>query len=127
MSRGAGRVADSVAGQWLDELAATTTHLSLSLGDPASVLNPHTLEPSGLVFARSPVTWARSGRLLRNTNVLSWAGLLANTDITHIVGWNAAFNGAYTFSAPINPLSYEEIASGGLVIAVDDFYVGLDL
>lgn len=126
MARGQGRVADSLAVPWLDQLAAATTYLSLSTGDPFSVSDPKTLEPGGPVYARAPVTWTRSGRLLYNAVALAWTGVPANSVVAYIVGWDAAFNGNVTFGTPITPLTYGQSQAGGLIIDIGQFFVGLD-
>lgn len=127
MARAPGRVSDTIANDWLATLATRTTHLSVMTGDPYSVADPLTLEPSGGVYARAAVAWTRTGRLLGNSNVLSWIGLPPGTVLTHLSGWNAAFNGALTFAMPIDPLDYSQIAAGGLIIPVMELLVGLDL
>lgn len=126
MARTAGRVADFVAIPWLDELALKTTHVSLSTADPFGVLDPKTVEPPGPVYSRASVTWTRSGRLLVNSNRLVWTGLLQNTNVTHMSGWTAAFNGDLTFAMPIPPLDYSETLIGGLVVLAGELFVGLD-
>lgn len=127
MARAPGRVSDAIANEWLTLLATRTTHLSVMTGDPYSVADPLTLEPAGGVYARAAVAWTRTGRLLGNSNSLSWTGIPAGTVLTHLAGWDAAFNGAVTFAMPITPLDYSSVTGGGLIIPVMELLVGLDL
>lgn len=115
-----GRVSDALVVGWLDELAATTTHLSLVTQDPFTVADPLTVEPAGGVYSRAPVTWTRSGTVLRNAILLVWAGLPAGINIVGIAGFTAAFNGAPTLYHPVGPLAYPQ--GGGLTIPAEELF-----
>lgn len=119
-----GRVSDVVAADWLADLAARSLFLGLMTADPYSVADPLTVEVTGLAYGRVPVTWLTSARLLRNEDLLAWIGIPAGTTIAAITGWDTAFNGVMSFSAPYGPTLWP--APGGLTIPAEDFFVGMD-
>lgn len=119
----AGRVSDVVAGEWLADLAARSTHLALMVQDPFSVVDPLTVEVGG-AYSRVMVSWLTSLRLLRNQGLLAWSGIPAGTQVVAIAGFDAGFNGAMSFSAPITPRFFPD--GGGITIPAEDFFVGLD-
>ena len=118
-----GRVSDTIAAVWLAELVARTTHLTLMLADPFSVVDPLTVEPTG-AFTRATVSWTVGPRLIRNTSQLVWTGIPVGSLIVAIVGMTAAFNGTVTFSAPHPPTSFPN--GGGLIIPANQFFTGVD-
>lgn len=120
-----GRVSDITAQRWLDDLAVRATHLGLSTQDPYTVNDPLTVEPQALGYNRAPVTWARSGRVLRNAVPVSWTGLPPATRIVSITLWSAAVNGELLANVPIEVI--ELATSGGFPIGVQQLFVGLDL
>lgn len=119
----AGRVSDVVASAWLADLAARSTHLALMTQDPYSVVDPLTVEVGG-AYSRVLVSWLTSLRLLRNAGALVWSGIPSGTQVVAIAGFDAGFNGAMSFSAPIPARFWPN--GGGLTIPAEDFFVGLD-
>lgn len=120
-----GRVADDVAADWLTDLATRATHLTLMTADPFSVVDPLTVEVTSGTYARASVNWTQGVRLLRNANMLVWTGIPVSTSVAAIAAFDAAFNGNLVASSPITPALFYAVA-GGLTIAVDDFFLGLD-
>lgn len=121
----AGRVADDVASDWLDDLITRCTHIGLCSADPLAVMDPLTVEPVNGVYHRSAVEWTKVARLLRNTGSLVWPGIPIGFVCTWYAGWDAYSNGNVVFSAPSPVLSFPN--GGGFEIDPLDFFFGLDV
>ncbi len=118
----AGRVSDSQATRWLDDLIRAT-HIGLSLQDPFSVADPLTVEVSAASYARAAVTWSRSGRLNRNSVALSWTGLPANTSLWGLTAWVGGTNGEFVAGMPY---ALTLPTGGGFTLGVNGLYIGVD-
>lgn len=127
MARQFGRVSDFIAAKWLEQLRIDTTYFSVHTADPFSVGDPRTTEPVGQGYARAAVSLQRVGRLLRPTSQVIFFGLAPGTVLTHMSGWNAAFNGQLTAAWPIGTITYTDTeTSGALIIPANQAYLGLD-
>lgn len=125
MSTRAGRVSDFQAGIWLADLSARASHVGLSKSDPYAVGDPLTVEPQNVGYARAATTWTTVGRLLRNVASLAYTGMPTGTQIVSMTLWDAAVNGHLLANVPITP--YTLTTAGGLTVAANQLFVGLDV
>lgn len=121
----AGFVADGPVNDYLVDLAARTTHLTLMTDHPGEVSDPLTVELVGVGFARVAVAWALQPRLMVSATLLVFTGIPPASVVTWIAGFDAAMNGEMTCAAPIGPLNYPD--GGTLTIPIGDFLVGFDV
>lgn len=118
-----GKIAPFIVSDWLDDLAARTSHVGLCSQDPMTVMDPLTVEPMNGVYHRSAAAWTKSGSLLRNVNALVWPGLPIGSVITWYAGWDAAVNGQLTFACPSPLLAFPN--GGGFEVPAMAFFVGM--
>ena len=118
-----GRVADDVAADWLDDLAARCTHVGVGSGDPFAVMDPLTVEPISVVYHRVTAAFLRVSNLLHNDGDWSWVGLPPGTVVTYYIGWDAAVNGNVVFAAPRSALAFPD--GGGFTVPDGEFFFGI--
>lgn len=124
--RPVGRFADYFTFLMLNDLVTRCTHLGLCTADPEAVNDPLTVELAGSGYSRAAVSLVRSSRTLRNSLSLTWQGIVGGTVVTHIAGWDAAFNGNLLLAFPISGVAYSQsLITGGLYIAPNDLWISL--
>jgi hypothetical protein len=83
---------------WLADL--TTLWLGLAFDDP-NIAGAYASEVFGGSYARIKVVFGDpDGRAIFNTSDITWTGMPA-TRVTHVVGWNAQYNGDMEYSVPL--------------------------
>ena len=125
MARG-GRFSDFLVTPWLQQILAQTNFLGLTTQDPFSVGNASTVEIIGQSYARQIPTFTLTGRLLTSGGILTWQGIPPGAVVSHIAGWDAAFNGNLLWGAPI-PGGVVSYPNGGYFqIPANQYFVGID-
>jgi hypothetical protein len=93
-----GLFSDRRVNLWLSQL--TSVYLGLAFDDP-NIAGAYASEVFGGSYARILVAFdTPDGRAIFNTSDVVWTGMPA-TRVTHVVAWNAQYNGDMEYSVPL--------------------------